>query len=42
MQEHIFHNLEEAREALERGETILIPACVLNVDPTLLQLVIDL
>jgi len=42
MQEHIYRNLEEASEALARGETILIPASVLNVDPALLQLIIDL
>jgi hypothetical protein len=42
MQEHIYRTLEEAKEALERGETILIPASVLNIDPKLIQLVIDI
>ena len=42
MQEHIYHNLEEASAALERGETVRLALDAFPIDPNLIQLALDL
>jgi len=42
MQEHIYRTLEEALEALERGETVRMELGAYAIDPALVQLALDL
>jgi hypothetical protein len=42
MHEHIYRNLEEAIEALERGETVRMELGAYAIDPALIQLALDL
>ena len=42
MEEKIYTNIEEAQEALQRGETVRIAVTSLHIDPKLVQLALDI
>jgi hypothetical protein len=42
MEKKIYNSIEEARDALDRGETVYITPTPFCIDPALLQLVMDL
>ncbi len=42
MDEKIYASMEEAQEALDRGETVRIALSAFKIDPALVQLALDL